>query len=62
MSLASRVERLEGKAGTGRAPLLIVLEDEEGMWTTSAGEYIEREEVPANAHLIVIRTRPDGPQ
>jgi hypothetical protein len=62
MSLASRVQRLEAKAGTGKAPLLIVYEDEDGEWTTSEGERVERDDVPANAQVVVIGLRPDGPQ
>ncbi len=60
--LARRLGRLEAKAATTEGPIVIVYEAEPGVWTTYDGERITREDMPANAQLIVFRRRPDGPQ
>ena len=63
MSLASRVGRLEAKAGSNEGPIVTVGEDADGGWyDLHTGERVEPAAVPANARVIVFAVREDGPQ
>ena len=63
MSLASRVARLEAKQGAGARPIVIVLQDADGGWVDmDTGERVEPGDVPADARVIVLAVRDDGPQ
>lgn len=62
MRIGSRVRRLEAKTGRGEERLLIVYEDEAGVWTTHDGDRIERAALPATAQVIVFRLYQGGPQ
>ena len=62
MTLASRIRRLEAAAGRGEEPLLIVFAEADGRWRDAAGERVNPADLPANARVIVISVRDDGPQ
>ena len=62
MSLESRVQRLEAKAGTEEGPIVFVFEAADGSWTTREGERVERAELPANASVVVFRLYNGGPE
>ena len=63
MSLASRIARLEAKQGAGEGSIVIVFAEADGRWyDPDTGERVEPADLPANARVIVIATRDDGPQ
>jgi hypothetical protein len=60
--LEGRIRRLEARAGAGTVQLVVVFEAEDGSWRDGRGEPVERGALPPGAHVVVIRSRPDGPQ
>jgi hypothetical protein len=63
MRLATRLSTLETKlsAGDDDPGVLIVLEDEDGVWHDSQGTAIDPA-VDPRTQVIRFRQRPDGPQ